>query len=963
MADQRLTQLTADTSPADSDIIYGVKDPAGTPLSRKYTWTTVKAFLKTYFDTIYGLFINLPPSPTLVSLASKGGVFNGGFELGTGTANTDATWIGNEKYGWILNLYAAGGATAGSATYDNTVSHSGGQSMKIISTTCPLNSMVYAQQLYANVAYYDVTDLSQLFKMVRAKANTLYKFSGWIKTSAITTSNSKGARILFMAYGANGIRTNDGVYSSYISGTSDWTYVEISMTTPAGTEFIDIGICIESETGTAWFDDLKLQEVSANTTSISTPTQLEASAVAVNTIDSIDQSNYAGANDRGMSSTYPDLAQQFIPTKKYLTQTILRLVKTGAPTGNLTIKIYNDNGSNAVGSTLIASKTLDVSTLTTSYADYAIDLPCILTPGSKYFIVLRGYDLTWNGGTVSWQYNSSGAAGLYNYYSQSTAENWTGGSTAALQNFKTLYAKKTEEFSLILNGVKTQLKADNDGLLGGAIIDLDKGKYKYDSGVLNTKANCASFVNNVYQASDGLHYLSHDYSNLGVYINGWDAHDIYGFIGGFQTASTAYLTLKINTILPAKSIRINAANHRTAAHMIQYSFDNINWVTLMYGNTPGGDLVFDGFGNFEGNGNNIFYIRLYKDTTNESNFFCFGGIKIEADINISKIPVGLIYPLSSNQFSNQIKLPSVATRAYYRLNKFQNENGVVMPAIEFTDGSANYISHICLPIDNSRETNPAIDIIIADTTNGQQTGTGSNDGSTGYILNDGEYMTLSSTEDDIKITYKVGTGTTTFANITKNVIYTSSNGDSNDATQDPSLQGSWNYAIKNQGLQQNLNKTQDIINRLRKHPALDHGENVGSGTFYTLTTSLAALSFGTSGNLEIALPEPGIYEIDVEINEQFASVTNTVDNFTTYQLYKDGVFIPNSERLGWYLKGFSSTPTGANAATFHYNFIVSCERAGNLISVYGKKQSSTTGAWIIASDTNGRSRISYKKIG
>lgn len=41
MADQKLTALTEDTSPSSSDLAYTVKDPAGTPLSRKATWLNV----------------------------------------------------------------------------------------------------------------------------------------------------------------------------------------------------------------------------------------------------------------------------------------------------------------------------------------------------------------------------------------------------------------------------------------------------------------------------------------------------------------------------------------------------------------------------------------------------------------------------------------------------------------------------------------------------------------------------------------------------------------------------------------------------------------------------------------------------------------------------------------------------------------------------------------------------------
>ena len=57
MADQKITELTATTTPVDADVMPVVTDIATTAETKKVTWANVKATLKTYLDTLYGTHI------------------------------------------------------------------------------------------------------------------------------------------------------------------------------------------------------------------------------------------------------------------------------------------------------------------------------------------------------------------------------------------------------------------------------------------------------------------------------------------------------------------------------------------------------------------------------------------------------------------------------------------------------------------------------------------------------------------------------------------------------------------------------------------------------------------------------------------------------------------------------------------------------------------------------------------
>jgi hypothetical protein len=224
-------------------------------------------------------------------------------------------------------------------------------------------------------------------------------------------------------------------------------------------------------------------------------------------------------------------------------------------------------------------------------------------------------------------------------------------------------------------------------------------------------------------------------------------------------------------------------------------------------------------------------------------------------------------------------------------------------------------------------------------------------------------MTLTATIAELKVDYQVGGGTTAIAAITKNTLFLSSDGYDTDSTQDPSHQMNAIVGARQQGLLDRVKDVGDEIELLRKYPRHDFGELIGSGTAYTLTTTLAVINFATSGNLEFLAGNPGTYEVTLEANENATAVTaSAAANYSLYQLYMDSNAQANTERVGMGFPIIAAALVGTNELTVNIKWLVVVTRAGALISAYAKQNSATTGAWTIVSAATGRTRLSWRRI-
>lgn len=143
---------------------------------------------------------------------------------------------GESGSNWTLEQH---NGSTGTLTYVSDQKQLGNQSIRITKTGNA--GTVFASQL-----------------VTLAKGNT-YTLSAYMKTSGVTSGSSMGALAAVRYQDAAGWKY---AYGKYVSGTNDWTRVEVSFTIPSnaisGSAYACIGI--EGESGTAWFDSIQLEE-------------------------------------------------------------------------------------------------------------------------------------------------------------------------------------------------------------------------------------------------------------------------------------------------------------------------------------------------------------------------------------------------------------------------------------------------------------------------------------------------------------------------------------------------------------------------------------------------------------------------------------------------------------------------------------------------------------------------------
>lgn len=104
---------------------------------------------------------------------------------------------------------------------------------------------------------------------VKLEPGKFYRFGAWIKTEQVTNPNGRGGAAVALEFskdGGNGRKAFlSGRYPRGVTGTADWTWISDVVRVPKNAIGAHITLYLHPRaTGTAWFDDISVQEQGSN---------------------------------------------------------------------------------------------------------------------------------------------------------------------------------------------------------------------------------------------------------------------------------------------------------------------------------------------------------------------------------------------------------------------------------------------------------------------------------------------------------------------------------------------------------------------------------------------------------------------------------------------------------------------------------------------------------------------------
>ena len=608
---------------------------------------------------------------TQTTLASSWGLLVN-IDSATGDIPVTTTWwIEDEKYGWWAWNFANNVSTSYSSTSPRT-------GRLILKTTFDVTWRARINLIPALNYSTSSTVLANAQRLIPCKPNTKYKITLPLRL-VLSSGTWPTAQMEIVPLNSSWGLT----WSAPIISTTSATFVNgVSEFTTSATA-VWIGLLISTWwAGWAWYaewdiNSMTLEEVVepvANSLTSASPSLV--SFTAVGSTDNIDASSSVAGTwwiNLGNGSTNI-VSFPFLASKSKLTWVqIAKRANAWTFVWNVTVAIQADSWGFPTGTSL-ASYTipnatwngLAPSTLTT------VNVPCNLTTGSKYHIVMTASTSDAVNYTRIETHTTTYISSSYqaNYFT--TAWNtsaWT------YWRFVTLYYKPTTNFKASQNNSTVSISADEDGFLNTSIINLTTGAYSWWMWATPTDLSMGT---NVFRSTAwpwtavGSQTIIQNYWFYNYNSKNW--------IWTSATTSTLDLVWKCETILPITSdvvVSLTAITRTTWDVTVAFSTDDSAYTDLWsLGNSSNVQADFS-YSTSALIWVTKFYIRVRRSWA--SSKFDISNLAISTTVNPTSLSTLRNYPTNKDiikQYTKTLASP-VTTTAIYRATKFW------FPAIEY----------------------------------------------------------------------------------------------------------------------------------------------------------------------------------------------------------------------------------------------------------------------------------------